>query len=705
MKKVLLFLAAAILFTTNLFSQEKYCGSTEAQNEWFASHPELKAIFDQQQQAASDLDKEQFKTGYHQQQRTAAVSAVPLYTIPVVFHILHQGGTENITDAQVQDAVTILTRDYNKLNADTSVVVTQFKNIIGNAKFQFQLATIDPNGNCTNGIIRHWDPKTNWVSSFSDYIYSWPRNKYLNVYVVKTIASGAAGYTYLPGSGVPASADAIVILSSYVGSIGTGNVSTSRALTHEVGHWFNLPHVWGGTNQPGVACGDEGVSDTPVTKGFSTCALANAIICTPGITENVQNYMDYSYCSRMFTLGQATRMTNAINSTVAGRNNLSSASNLAATGITTSTTNCIPMMNIAALPSTTVCSGSSLSMVSYTSNANPTSYMWTATSGAVVASPSSGNTSVTFNVVGTVTVNCTASTISGSISQSVVVTVLNGVPQIAAGNSESFENATLPTFWNVSTPNTSPGLWSITNAASSNGVQSMYVPGETLPANAIDILDSPSYDFLNNQGAAFTFKYAYARYSTTTADLFKVQASKDCGSSWNDIWVPTISSLASGSGGIMQSLFIPTASQWVFYDLTQHPNFTNFLNSDHVVVRFYFQEDIGGSGNGNRMYLDEINFNATPLGVNELTKSIGFNVYPNPTNSDFNIKFTLSNEAKIKYTLTSVAGSVIIQENEKTLAQGTHEIKLNTKNQLAQGIYFVNLEMNGTKMTRKIIIN
>ncbi|MBA3683473.1 MAG: hypothetical protein H0W73_20250, partial [Bacteroidetes bacterium] len=312
----ILFLWAAILFAANFFSQSHLCGSTEAQNEWFAQHPELKIKYDKLQQEASDLDKEQYKTGYKQTdllQKTSAVAA-SIYTIPVVFHILHQGGSENITDAQVIDAIKILSRDYNKQNADTSLVVPQFTNSIGNSKIQFELATIDPTGNCTNGIIRHWDAKTAWTSGFGDYIYSWPRAKYLNIYVVKTIASGAAGYTYLPGSGVPAAVDAIVILSSYVGSIGSGNVGTSRALTHEVGHWLNLPHVWGGTNQPGVACGNDGVSDTPVTKGFTSCALGNAIICNAGITENVQNYMDYSYCSRMFTNGQAVRMTTALNS-------------------------------------------------------------------------------------------------------------------------------------------------------------------------------------------------------------------------------------------------------------------------------------------------------------------------------------------------------------------------------------------------------
>ncbi len=700
-------LSAAMLFAANFFGQSHLCGSTEAQNEWFAKHPELKAQFDKLQQEASDLDKEQYKTGYKQSsllQKSASTSAAPIYTIPVVFHILHQGGTENITDAQVIDAVKILSRDYNRLNADTSVVVPQFTNNIGNPKVQFELATIDPNGNCTNGIIRHWDPKTAWTSGFGDYIYSWPRAKYLNVYVVKTIASGAAGYTYLPGSGVPAAVDAIVILSNYVGSIGTGNVGTSRALTHEVGHWLNLPHVWGGTNQPGVACGDEGVSDTPVTKGFSTCALTNAIICTPGITENVQNYMDYSYCSRMFTTGQAVRMNNALNSATAQRNNLSTPANLLATGVTTTTTNCIPFINISALPSTTVCSGATLSLVSFTSNATPSSFLWTAGSGVVFANSSAPATTATFNTVGTVTVNCVASTSSGSNNQTIVVTVLNGVTEITSANSESFEAATLPNFWSLISPTNPTYKWDITNLSGSNGVQSMFVQAETFPANAEAILESPLYDFLNNQGALYTFKYAYARFDANNKDQFKVQASKDCGGTWSDIWVPTTAALAAGSGGTSSTLFTPSASSWIQYDLTAHPNFVNFLNYNNVLIRFYFKEDVGGTGNGNRMFLDEINFD-TPNGINELTQAIGLTVYPNPTNYAFNLKFNLSNEANVSYKLTSVTGATILNVAAKDFSAGAHEIKINENNKLAQGIYFLNFEMNGIKMTKKVIIN
>lgn len=314
------------------------------QNRWFSEHPELKADFEKHQQKLAELDQEAYKTGYQNGSNKSASAGT--YTIPIVFHILHTGGAENISDAQVIDAVNILTRDFNKTNADTAGVVVPFKNLIGNTQFDFVLATKDPNGNCTNGIMRYNDVNTDWSGNFSDYAYSWPPTRYLNIYVVRSMGGGAAGYTYLPGSGVPAAMDAIVILNSYVGSIGTGNLYTSRALTHEVGHWFDLPHVWGFNNQPGVACGDDGITDTPISKGYTSCNLNNAAQCTPGVIENVQNYMEYAYCPRMFTVGQATRMQTTVNSFVNGRNNLSTPANLALTGITNPGVNCIPNLDI-----------------------------------------------------------------------------------------------------------------------------------------------------------------------------------------------------------------------------------------------------------------------------------------------------------------------------------------------------------------------
>src|SRR3954466_7316286 len=98
-----LLLSTAIFIASGLAAQDRFCGATEVQNEWFSQHPELKTKFDALQEEAVARDKE-FMNGHSQQRPASAAS----YTIPIVFHILHMGGSENISDAQVQDAVSIL---------------------------------------------------------------------------------------------------------------------------------------------------------------------------------------------------------------------------------------------------------------------------------------------------------------------------------------------------------------------------------------------------------------------------------------------------------------------------------------------------------------------------------------------------------------------------------------------------------------------
>lgn len=695
---------AALFTAATLFAQQRPCGTTEALDNWFGQHPELKSNFERLQKQAELEDAAFVANSVYGQAQSKAASAAN-YTIPMVFHILHTGGAENISDAQVLDAVNILNRDFRKLNPDTTDIVAPFSSNIGDAKITFSLATKDPNGNCTNGIVRHYDTRTAWDSNDDTYYaYTWPPTRYLNIYVVKTINSNAAGYTFLPGSGIPSSMDAIVILSTYVGATGTGNVFLSRALTHEVGHWFNLAHVWGNTNNPGVACGNDGVSDTPITKGHSNCGtLYNSDDCTPGVPENVQNYMDYSYCSRMFTTGQANRMQTSAGNVVNGRNNLSSASNLFNTGITDPLYTCAPALELKA-PTPTVCVGSSVVVLSYTANAAPTAYLWTANNGAVIANSAAANGTISLPNPGSVTITCTASNANGSDTKSVVVYVQTVQNSIASSYGESFESLSIPANWTVLNPTTPPVAWQITSDGSQAGINSIFVNAESSPPNNIEILESPSYNFQNKPDAKFTFYYAYARKTTANKDKFKVQATKDCGGSWTDIWAPSNQLMATESAGTTTVLLTPQPSDWVLYDVTDSPFFEAFRNEPSVRFRFWFQEDPNGSGYGNRLYLDNVRI-TIPTGINEITEAIGFQVFPNPSEAAFTIRFTLAQPANIGYQVVSATGAQVLHQAAKTYAAGTNEIHFNDNAQLSPGIYFLNFEMNGIKLNKKLVVN
>jgi PKD repeat protein len=208
--------------------------------------------------------------------------------IPMVFHILHLDGPENISDEQIYDQIEILNRDYNKLNADTIVVVSGFDTIVANVKLEFRLATKDFLGNCTNGIERIRTIET-YVGDNGSKLNQWPRERYVNVWTVANMENGVAGYSQYPSSvidGQSALADGVIIRHNYIGSIGTGSDFASRALTHEIGHFLDLAHPWGSTNEPEVECGDDGVADTPVTEGHDDCNDLRDFSCSSTAMTN-----------------------------------------------------------------------------------------------------------------------------------------------------------------------------------------------------------------------------------------------------------------------------------------------------------------------------------------------------------------------------------------------------------------------------------
>jgi hypothetical protein len=235
MKKQLLFALSVLCFTAATAQSvlaTKFCGTPEVMEKAFRENPKLKAEFEAREEQLRKQDAADFLRGYPNTQTPLANN----YVIPVVFHVIHNYGLENISDAQIKDEVRILNLDYNKLNADTSAVDSVFKPLIANVGITFKLAQLDPNGKCTNGIDRIPSLLT-YNADDNAKLNPWPNNQYLNVWVVSSIANGAAGYAYYPSGFLIPSVD-------YSGSIGTSQPLTSRALSHEIGHVMNLEHPW-----------------------------------------------------------------------------------------------------------------------------------------------------------------------------------------------------------------------------------------------------------------------------------------------------------------------------------------------------------------------------------------------------------------------------------------------------------------------------
>ncbi|HYO21839.1 MAG TPA: M43 family zinc metalloprotease [Flavisolibacter sp.] len=240
--------------------------------------------------------------------RTVAPTLV--VKIPVVVHVIYKNTTENISDAQVKSQIDALNRDFRRTNSDTLNTPERFRRVAADVQIEFYLATSDPKGRGTSGIVRKQTTVTNFLNN--DKIKfsaqggddAWDSKSYLNIWVGRLISG--AGYSSVPGS--DPSKDGIVI---NVGSFGTINVSgyynLGRTTAHEVGHWLGLKHIWGDAQ-----CGDDGVSDTP-QQGWYTqqCPTGFRSSCSNGeLGDMYMNYMDYTAdaCMNLFTEGQKARM-------------------------------------------------------------------------------------------------------------------------------------------------------------------------------------------------------------------------------------------------------------------------------------------------------------------------------------------------------------------------------------------------------------
>ena len=227
-------------------------------------------------------------------------------TIPVVFHIVYANDQQNIPDSKILEQVQILTDDFRYLNSNQDAEWAQ----AADSEIEFCLATRDPNGAPTTGILRiattsgSFGTSDNIKFTASGGSDAWPATDYLNVWV-GDLGGGLLGYAQFPGGG--AATDGVVCAYPNIGidGPGAGIYNLGRTATHEVGHWLNLRHVWGDGG-----CGvDDFVADTPESDGANYNCDLGSVSC--GSVDMVQNYMDYSsdLCMNLFTLGQADRMS------------------------------------------------------------------------------------------------------------------------------------------------------------------------------------------------------------------------------------------------------------------------------------------------------------------------------------------------------------------------------------------------------------
>jgi Pregnancy-associated plasma protein-A len=250
---------------------------------------------------------------------TAEVAkAAGVIKIPVVVHVVFNTPSENISDAQVKSQIAVLNKDFRAKNTDKSKVPSVWKGLVTDAGIQFALASKDPQGNPTIGITRTQTAQSSFSqddavkSSASGGVNAWPADKYLNIWVC-TLANQLLGYAQFPGG--PSATDGVVILNTGFGTKGSAAppFNKGRSATHEIGHWLNLRHIWGDTED---CSGTDFVPDTPNAQhpNFGKPSFPH-ISCNNGPNGDMfVNYMDYvdDAAMFMFTTQQVTRMHAAL---------------------------------------------------------------------------------------------------------------------------------------------------------------------------------------------------------------------------------------------------------------------------------------------------------------------------------------------------------------------------------------------------------
>jgi hypothetical protein len=242
-----------------------------------------------------------------------------LITIPLVVHVVWRRQAENISDAQVQSQLAVLNRDFRAKNTDKSKVPPVWKGLVADPNIQFALAKKDPSGQTTTGITRTKTTRASFGTGDSvkmargGGIDPWPTDRYLNVWVCN-LGDGLLGYAQFPGG--PPKTDGVVILHTAFGTKGTAAApfNLGRTATHEIGHWLNLRHIWGDTND---CSGSDFSADTPRQQLPNNGKPAFPhLSCNNGPSGDMfMNYMDYTddACMFMFTKGQVVRMEATLN--------------------------------------------------------------------------------------------------------------------------------------------------------------------------------------------------------------------------------------------------------------------------------------------------------------------------------------------------------------------------------------------------------
>ena len=578
-----------------------------------------------------------------------------VFTIPVVVHIIYDDASDNITDKQVKNAIEVLNEDYRRLNADAVNTRSSFTSVAADCEIEFKLAKLDPNGNCHTGITRTQSALTVNANNNVKALKSWPRTKYVNIWVVNSIDLGSSGqgtvlgYAYKPNPGQSTTYDGIVIRHDRMGRIGS-SVSKGRTLTHEMGHYLGLDHPFKG----GCFQGDNCADTPPVDEASFGCDLT-ANTCSndnPNLPDQIENYMDYAddNCMNMFTDDQKAIMRSSLNS-AALRGYLITATNASATGIDPQAVlPCAPQAKFGA-NQTVFCKGTTVQFADKSEFGNPTSWSWWLPGGTPSTSTAQ-NPVVTYATPGNYTVGLTVTNATGTTQslQPGYISVRNvggGTHMWVNNFSSGFEFHDVPNgTWHVENADGDAVKWERNSYNHYDGNYCVKLDNFNNDPDNSDALITDQIVVSRATAMSLGFRYAIASKPGQAQDDLVISVSQDCGETWDEI--RTIRGPLLYAALNKANPWNPTsASNWRSATI----NLNDFAGGAPIMIKVDFI-----SGGGNNAFLDAFNLDVT-LDQDELSAN-NIKIFPNPSNGLFHIEGLPAGTA---YRIFSIDGREIQQ--------------------------------------------
>jgi hypothetical protein len=700
---------ALLLLSSSLsFSQaQRNCGTEEHTNYLKLNRPGYSKALEKSQKAV-----EEWITNH--QQYNPKSNAID--TIPVVVHVVYATGTQNISDAQVKSQIRILNEDFGRLNVDSTNTPAVWQPISGRLPYRFVLARRKPDGSATNGIDRvsttvtSFNTNDNVKFTSSGGANSWDVTKYLNIWVCN-LGNSLLGYGEFP-VGTPSNTYGFVCHYKYFGDIGTATApfDKGRTTTHEIGHCFNLNHIWG--DDFGSCSGSDNAADTPnqgnANYGCPTFPLTdNCSNTSPGVM--FMNYMDYTddACMNMFTKGQATRIIAAVSSFYPTILNSIGLQPPAAAVLDASPGNF-------SIASSGPCSGP----------VNPSFTLYnfgvtTLTSATITYSVDGGATQ-TYNWTGSLasnastTINLPSLTLSnGNHSITIITNSPNGSSDLNTSNdnytqtftvnntlaaivplTQNFAGTFPPAGYSINNPDNNY-TW-IKNTTVGNGDNSsLSIDNYNNQNNGqYDEFVLPPVNLISYSSAIFKFDLAYQLYTDPAAaqafsDTLEVFVSTDCGNTYNSVYKKFSTALTTTASSFNPSQFTPSTNDW----RTDSIVLNSSQMTNNVIFKFRNTNDYE-----NFMFIDNINISGIKNNGIEKLSNTSLSIFPNPASNNVTIQLSnvlVGGRISIKNILGSEVYSGVNLNN--------HQISIDVS-KWSKGTYFVQLFSENVTITRKLII-